>query len=171
MRRTISLAATVTLLAGVAFAHSGATGVVKERMELMGVLDRAMKDLATLVRAPGEGDGERLVELAVTIREHAGAAITAKFPDGSINGPSDALPEIWDDWADFESRADRLHMLADALAEAAVTAETSPTDPLAFPIAGLQRLTEEQAREAPPSVLVAHISANCSACHLEYRDD
>ena len=171
MSRIALLTAAVTLLAGAALAHTGATGVVKDRMDLMGVLDRAMKDLATLIRAPGETDDTRLGELAVTIRDHAGATMTAKFPEGSLHRPSEALPAIWSDWADFESRADRLRMLADALVDAAATGETTPPDASTFPIAGVQRLTEEQAREAPPSVLVAHISANCSACHLEYRED
>lgn len=171
MRNATPLAVAAILVAGAAFAHTAATGVVKERMDLMGVLDRAMKELVPMVRADGPVDAARLGELAATIRDHAGDAITARFPEDSIHGPSEALPAIWTDWRGFGAKSENLRMLGDALATAAANGPAEKVEGASYPVAGFETVTFEQAVGLPPSVLVAHISATCDGCHLGYRKD
>ncbi|WP_170325366.1 c-type cytochrome [Ruegeria arenilitoris] len=100
------------------FAHGGATGVVKERMDGMGVMKEAMKVLTPMMRGQVEYDAAVVHERAEDISHHAGEALTRLFPEGSLDAPSEAKPEIWQDWAAFSAMADQLRVTADGLAEA-----------------------------------------------------
>ena len=58
MKKTTIVAA--VLIAGTAvtaFAHSGATGIVKERMDAMLAMGKAVKTVAPMMRAAGGGRG------------------------------------------------------------------------------------------------------------------
>ena len=100
------------------FAHGGATGVVKERMDGMGVMKEAMKVLTPMMRGQVEYDAAVVRERAEAISHHAGEALTRLFPEGSLDAPSEAKPEIWQDWAAFSAMADQLRVTAVGLAEA-----------------------------------------------------
>jgi cytochrome c556 len=52
-------------------------------------------------------------------------AFTNHFPEGSDQGKTDALPVIWEDWADFEARAVKL---ADDTAATAAAIEAGGED-------------------------------------------
>ena len=93
----------VIAISGIAFAHSGAKGIVKERMDMMSDIGKSMKTIGTMLRN-GEFDPETAKQAALVIQEHA-ARIPDLFPDGSINGPSEALPSIWTNWEEFVAAA------------------------------------------------------------------
>ncbi len=100
------------------FAHGGATGVVKERMDGMGVMKEAMKVLTPMMRGQVEYDAAVVRERSEDISRHAGGALTRLFPKGSLDAPSEAKSEIWQDWEAFSALADQLRVMADGLAEA-----------------------------------------------------
>ncbi|WP_170387876.1 c-type cytochrome [Ruegeria atlantica] len=100
------------------FAHGGATGVVKERMDGMGVMKEAMKVLTPMMRGQVDYDASVVRERSEDISRHAGEALTKLFPEGSLDAPSEAKPEIWQDWEAFSALADQLRVMADGLAKA-----------------------------------------------------
>lgn len=128
-----------------AAAHSGATGVVKERMALMSSLGEAMKAMAAMFKKQIPYDSAALARHAATISQGTDA-MTGLFPHGSIDKPSKALPAIWDDWPAFEQLTRELNSASARLAEIA-------------PDAGPRQARRQFAQ-------VAH---TCSACHERFR--
>ncbi|WP_269585434.1 c-type cytochrome [Roseibium sp. Sym1] len=105
--------------AAAALAHGGATGIVKERMDAMDAMGDVMKSLTTIMRGETDYDAETVRKGAGVIRSHSGEALTKLFPEHSIEGPSEAKPEIWSNWQEFETLADQLDLFAAALGKAA----------------------------------------------------
>ena len=93
----ISVTALAKLTAG-AFAHGGATGIVKQRIDGM----------TAMMRGKRPYDADAVSEAAAIIQSHAGPALTDLFPEGSIHGPSEARPDIWTNWSEFQALATRL---------------------------------------------------------------
>ena len=89
-------------------AHSGATGIVKERMALMDRLGKAMKNLNAMFSNQISYDAASVKEAAGVIEQHAGEAMIKMFPEGTNRKPSEALPIIWEDWDEFKSLAKKL---------------------------------------------------------------
>ncbi len=119
-RMTTSVAAlAVTALAGAVWAHSGATGKVKDRMEAMKEMGKAMKSVAPMMRGEADYSADTVRKAARTIADNAGSALTAHFPEGSIHGPSEALPAIWQDWDRFTALAEQMKVTAQGLERAA----------------------------------------------------
>jgi cytochrome c556 len=114
--RTFYLAILV-FLALPAFAHDGAMGVVKERMDGMKAMNAAMKTLSGL-SASGTPDPERVLSAAKTIQMHAGSAMLEKFPEGSLDDPTEVNPDVWKNWDEFSALAMALEGLANELAGA-----------------------------------------------------
>lgn len=83
----LALAITASTLA---FGHGKATGVVKERMESMVALRDAAKALGGMMKGATPYDAEAVRAHATTIRQHAGEALTARFPEGTGGKPSEA---------------------------------------------------------------------------------
>lgn len=107
------------------FAHGGATGVVKERMDLMDSLQNAMKNLKSLFRGKEEYDVKKVKQNALAIRDGAGKHMTKLFPEGSLKMPSEATPEIWTQWEEFQRLADNLERLGQALHDGAENNQTT----------------------------------------------
>ena len=108
MKRTV-----VLLLAGFLLAaHGGATGIVKQRMDAMVDIGRAMKTIRDAIRR-SEPDAVR--DAAARVARHA-AEIPKLFPDGSFHSPSEALPAISADRAAFDALAAKLALAAYELA-------------------------------------------------------
>ena len=98
-----------------ALAHEGATGVVKERMDLMTRQQKDMKLIGDMAKGKTPFDAARAAEAAHDVR------ITAKkihelFPEGSAGGQSDALENIWKEWDRFADNAQDLESVASELA-------------------------------------------------------
>lgn len=104
-------AGAVAAMTAVVFAHGGATGIVGERMMGMMMLGEQIKVL-TPALASGNANPVTLKEAAGMIKMHAGSAMTDLFPEGSLEAPSEARPEIWARWPEFTGYAQRLATLA-----------------------------------------------------------
>ena len=101
---TISL-----VLSYAALAHEGhehATGVVRERMELM--TDMGKRLLAISKRLRNNKELDRIAPDARAIKEASGK-ITAQFPSGSMQFPTAAKPVVWQQWNDFTEKAKKLN--------------------------------------------------------------
>ena len=95
-------------LSWAALAHEGhehATGVVRERMELM--TDMGKRVLAISKRLRANKELERIAPDARALHELAGK-ITAEFPPDSTQSPTAARPVIWQQWGDFAEKAKKL---------------------------------------------------------------
>lgn len=145
-RRALTIIGVLTLFAAPAaglFAHDGATGVVKQRMELMKDLGRSMKALSEIIRGRRSVSPPELTKLARDIGDHGGEAMTRLFPQHSLKNPSEARAEIWRDWQTFEVLSARLVNEAQSLA----VADTAQARARAF----------------------RTIGKTCSSCHKRFR--
>ena len=111
----------VLLLGGAvtAHAHSGATGIVKERMDLMKAIGQHTKALGWIFKQEAPYDALAVALAATEIRRHAGDRMTELFPEGSTAHPSEAKEAIWSDWSTFAATARDLENKAVALAAVA----------------------------------------------------
>ena len=125
-------------------AHKGAKGIVMERMMAMERMGDGMKAIAAMVTGKAPYDVAKTKATAVEIKKHA-AGIAKQFPKGSIKGPSEALPAIWENWEAFNGHADDLTKLADQLAASADKGKTVALG------------------------LFAKMGKTCSGCHQDYR--
>jgi len=117
MKKISLIAATALLVSStIVWAHGGAEGVVKERMDLMSDIGKDMKKIAAMVKGESEFDAKTIGASAKKIAEHAGE-ITELFPKGTTHKPSEALPAIWDQWERFSSLAKDLETEASSLSK------------------------------------------------------
>jgi len=110
------------VLSYAALAHEGhehATGVVRERMELMTDMGKRLLAISKRLRANKELD--RIAPDARAIKEASGK-ITAEFPPGSTQFPTAAKPVVWQQWDDFGEKVRKLQSEAEKLST------TSPSD-------------------------------------------
>ncbi|BAQ16830.1 c-type cytochrome [Methyloceanibacter caenitepidi] len=116
--KLVQLAAVGTLLLTPAtlFAHEEATGVVKERMDLMETQKDAMKVLGAMAKGQTPFDAAKATAAAKEI-EDTSARIQGLFPEGSGGHPSEAKPEVWTQWAEFTTDIENLASAAAALEE------------------------------------------------------
>lgn len=142
--RKAALTAALFLSGSLALAHSGATGIVKERMDGMNVLARSMKSLAGMAKS-GAIDPDQVKESAVAIQAHSGQALYRLFPEGSLQPVSEARQEIWQNW-------DRFAAISDALFETAGRLEREAASP------GLNL-----------GLYVKELGNSCATCHQEFR--
>lgn len=105
------------VVATTAFAHSGATGVVKERMDMMKDLGATLKALATMTRS-GEHDSELVRKSAQDIQRHA-VHLPKMFPIGSDKIPSEAGAAIWQQQQRFKALFAKMGKAAELLEKSA----------------------------------------------------
>lgn len=144
LMRIVFLAALVVigLVPVTSIPHQGATGPVKARMDAMGEVSRNAKLLGLMAKS-GAVDPLAASEASQRLRQHA-AEMPSLFEERMFEAPSEALPEIWENWADFVAKAE-------AMDTAAILIEAAGADPEAFAQA-VQRLGQ-----------------SCTACHELYR--
>ena len=186
----------VTLAGGV-LAHSGATGVVKERMDGMMAMSKAIKAVTPVMRGKVDYDAARVRDFAATIKEHSGETMTKLFPEGSEEAPSVAKPRIWEDWSEFEALAVRLGTLAEGLDRAADNGLKAAGGASASMMGGdtmmggqsmmggddmmggggmmggsgpmTAELDPAQLAEMPADAVFRMVSQTCAACHTKFR--
>ena len=107
----ILLAAPTTL----ALAHSGATGIIKERMDMFKKNQNNLKAIKSHIRSENY---ESIVKLADEIRDWA-VKMPEYFPEGSKEKPSEASPAIWTDPDGFKNAAMKNETAAKQLIAAA----------------------------------------------------
>lgn len=118
------MASALLALTGSAMAHMGAKGIVKERMEVMQAVGKAMKSVSGMARGKTPFDGQKVVKTAGEIAAH-GQRIISLFPEGSGQGVSEASPKIWQDPDGFKESAGRMVRAAQVLGAAARTDDTA----------------------------------------------
>jgi len=144
----IAAALIISAVSGTALAHTGATGVVRQRMDLMEDIADRMKELGGMIRGRESFDPELAGSAADALAGHA-VEMLSLFPEGSAGGTSEARPAIWVDWQEFEGLAGALEEKASALSTAAQDAESVD--------------------EIRP--LFADMGRTCSQCHEDFRQE
>jgi cytochrome c556 len=122
MKRLSIIGVVGIVLSCAALAHEGhehATGVVRERMELMTDMGKRLLAISKRLRANKELDS--IGSDARAIKEASGK-ITAQFPSGSTQFPTAAKPVVWQQWNDFAEKAKKLQVEAEKLST------TGPSD-------------------------------------------
>lgn len=155
--RSAMLGLGVMLVVSQAIAHTGASGIVKERMDAMSVLGEHAKTVGDMLKGKTTFDGEAVEMAASAFIEH-GEKIPAHFPDteASRNGSkTEALPEIWTEWDDFVTLATRFTEDSRALAAIATKLNAS------------EQSNEEKSRVVRSAFFRA--VKNCSGCHERFR--
>ena len=167
-----------------ALAHSGATGIVKERMDGMSAMGRVVKELTPMMRGQSTYDAERVRVAADVMIMHAGEQMTEVFPEGSGGNPSAALPAVWEDWEEFSALALQLESYAEGMkrgAENGLAEEQSDTDTAAMMGADqgatmgggmmgtLEPMTADVIAALPTDAAFAAVAQTCSACHQKFR--
>lgn len=127
-------------------AHSGATGIVKERMDGMKAIASAAKTISKLDWNALETSRAELKRSAGVLQKHAGEMV-ALFPKGSIKGPSEATQDIWDRPEEFAALARKLETAAGSLLTLSSTAMSKSDIAPAF----------------------GDVAATCKACHGDFR--
>lgn len=130
MKKPLIIIAAILTTASVAvpnmlFAHDGATGIVKERMDNFKATQGHLKAIGGLMRSQ---DYAAIIEHAEQIKAWADK-IPEYFPEGSGAAPSAAKARIWEDFDGFKAAA-KAHATAtqgiiDAAAAEDMTALTS----------------------------------------------
>lgn len=196
--RIFIAAAMASSIAVAAFAHSGATGVVKERMVGMSTMSDAVKSVTPLMSGAASYDADTVREAAEAIRAHAGETMTKLFPEGSGGGVSKAKEAVWSEWEEFASLADQLDVYAEGLGlaaenglgdegEAAMDAGSmmgggsdmmgggeSTADAGSMMGGGapaVQMLSVEELAEMPADAAFDMVTQTCSSCHTKFRTE
>ncbi len=170
-------------------AHSGATGIVKERMVLMDRLGKAMKNLNAMFSNQIAYDTASVKEAAGVIEQHAGEAMIKMFPEGTNKKPSEALTIIWQDWDEFKSLANQLETYAAALGAAAsndrghmgdqtnmmtdsssmMGGTSSMMSGGSSMMSGEPMMDAEKLKQMPPDAAFMQVTNSCSGCHTKFR--
>lgn len=115
MNKIIPIAILTAAIVSAALAHEGhdhATGVVRERMELM--TDMGKRLLATSKRLRANKELESVTSDAHAILELA-SRVPTLFPPGSTQAPTAAKPAVWQEWEDFAAKAKNLEKESEKL--------------------------------------------------------
>ena len=150
-RKTLLILFTLITMAvsGLALAHSGATCLLKQRMDAMKDMSKQARLVTKMFKGQTEFDKAELVIAADLFVVH-GEEMLSLFPDTeqSRNGKkTEALPKIWKDWEGFSDSVDEFVALSNSLRE-----DTETTDDM--------KVLRKSFRQAMES---------CSGCHKAYR--
>ncbi|MDF2180988.1 cytochrome c [Neptuniibacter sp. CAU 1671] len=181
--QVVVLAGLLASLSSVVIAHSGATGIVKERMEAMKEMKQAIKTVSDMFKGKIPYDANGVKAAAKVIDSHAGKKITQLFPEGSLHHPSEAKAEIWQEWTRFSHLSERLSVISQGLALAAEnTGAVQAADPMmadammgSSDMMGVNSaetqvdLTAEEYGAMPAEQVFKALTDNCSACHTRFR--
>ena len=140
----LSLSATgLALSMAPALAHGGVENpAVMARMEVMKAIGGSMKTLAGMAKGEMAFDSAKAEAAMATIASE-GMKAPARFEANETDPKSEALPVIWENWADFTAKSEAMVMAAKANA--------------ALPdLAALQGS-------------LGKVGGTCKACHSDYR--
>lgn len=129
-------------------AHSGAMGIVKERMDVMKAIGKAMKSLGAMAKGEAKLREKRVRSAAKAIADHS-AKIEALFPDTpkSRKGHlTEAAPAIWENNEEFLALTEQMAKNAQSLEAAADGLDRK----------GLGKF-------------VGKLANDCKACHQKFR--
>ena len=136
----------IALTAATGFAHEGVQNpTVMARMMNMSEMAESMEVVVNMVRGQSAFDADLAQEALVQLTAHA-EATNELFIDPATDPKSEALPAIWDNYADFTARTQATQASAQAAQRALSSLETL----------------------APA---VQAIGATCAGCHDLYREE
>ena len=121
----------------------GSGDVVADRQRLMRLNGASWADAQAKFKA---GNIEAIAVNAETMALNS-MHIPAIFPQGSLTEKSNAKPEIWQKWAEFESAARNMQAWADKLRDTAKTKDAAATE----------AIVKDFGRQA------------CGTCHTPFR--
>jgi len=141
--RRVALAFVAVVL-GVTSAAAQNVPVIKERQKDLKAMGDAAKEPNAMYKGEADFDLAK-VQAALKVFQEKAAVLPKLFPDDSkTGGDTEALPVIWENKADLESRYGKL-------AETAKAAAAKITDEESFPAAWKE------------------VMGNCGGCHKKYR--
>ena len=145
---TLIVLGLLATMATAALAHGGATGIVKQRMDGMMAMGKALGAVADMFKGKTPFNPATVANSADIVTQH-GREMSALFPDTeqSRNGTgTEALPNIWQDLATFNRLTKELEIGAKDLKAAALNADQSAV-----------------------RAAFAKVAKTCSACHRDFR--
>ena len=146
MKRIFTPAIAALSLLAVSAAVAQNVAVIKERQDHLEAIGKAVKEPVKMFKGEAEFNLGK-VQAALKVIQEKAALLPPLFPDDSKTGEdTEALPAIWENKADVESRFKKL-------GEDAKKAEAGITDEETF---------------AP---LFKDVMGNCSGCHKKYRKE
>jgi cytochrome c556 len=147
VRASVVVGSLAAFLLGCAMSQAqmkvGSGDVVADRQRLMKLNGANARDINDKLKA---GQIEAIAVNAETIAINA-QHITALFPQGSMTDKSNAKPEIWQKWSEFEADAKNLQTKAGELRDAARAKDQ----------AKVEALMKDFGRQT------------CGACHTAFR--
>lgn len=121
----------------------GTGDVVADRQRLMKMQGEQMTDIQNKVKAGNiEGIASNAEVLAITSMQ-----ITSLFPEGSLTDKSNAKPEIWVRWGEFEATAKNMTIWSERLRDA----------------------SKNKDQKAVADVLKDYGRVTCVSCHDTFR--
>lgn len=134
------------LLSGAALSHGGATGIVKERMDVMSGIGKNMKAIGAMMKGEAEFDGAMISKKAAEISEHA-KTFPAFFKEQFEDKHTEASPAIWQKPEEFQKYSDEL-------------------------VTYSMQLSAEAAESKDPKMIQAsfqQVAGTCKSCHEAFR--
>ncbi|MEJ2177262.1 MAG: cytochrome c [Gammaproteobacteria bacterium] len=148
-KRNLLVFAGVVAVVSMAQAHEGAKGVVKERMGSMSAMGDALKIIADMVKGKAEYNIDEIRASTEVLSTHANK-ITDYFPDTEESKKSyvsEALPEIWKNWPEFEAQSQNLEKA----------------------VSDLEKQAALELDQRALRIVFAKTAKACSACHDDFR--
>ncbi|OMH31753.1 cytochrome c [Motiliproteus sp. MSK22-1] len=136
----------LALVSSWASAHSGATGIVKERMDAMKDMSDQMKVMGDMIKGKQAFDVQAFIDGSAIVAKHS-PEIPGLFPKGSGGHQSEALAKLWNEWERFEVKAKRTAEEADKLSE----------------------LSKSGADQNALRKQFVMLGKSCKSCHKDYR--
>ena len=127
-------------------AHTGATGIVKERMDAMKDMSEQMKVMGDMIKGKRVFDVQAFIDGSAIVAKHS-PEIPGLFPKGSGGHQSEALAKLWNEWDRFEVKAKRTAEEADKLGE----------------------LSKSGADRKALRKQFVMLGKSCKSCHKDYR--
>jgi len=155
----LALPLCVVAIAGQTRAHTGAMGIVKERMDGMSLLGDHAKTVGDMIKGKASFDLLAVEEAAQAFVNH-GDQIPSLFPDTKDSRESvvtEALPAIWDNWDDFVA-------LAEQFTKDSQTLLTMATD-----LSSSSESVDDQSRAV--RTVFFKTAKSCLRCHKQFRLD
>jgi len=135
-----------------AYAHKGAHGVIKHRMDMMKGMKEHLKPVSHMFSGRQAYDEKLLTKALDYIKKHSSEKLTKLFPKGSHHKPSEADPAIWQNWSEFKKLALALNKASDQV-RARLPVQSS----------------DDKAMAALKESYVA-LSKVCKTCHDRFRE-
>ena len=126
-------------------AQEKASGIVKDRQDVMKVMGGAMKQIGMMMKGIASFDGAAISQAAMVINQNS-AKLDKLFPKGGDQTGSYAKPEILENPAEVKALAMATGKAAEKLSEVAFDGSKAEILPMFF-----------------------GVGKSCKACHTKYR--